>query len=74
MRMRARLFGVCSVLKVERAFYMSISFVNNERHLYPYSGIYKGGLSGDWVLRMGLGCWGDGCGLSILHNNLHTGL
>jgi len=35
---------------------MSISFVDSERHLYPYSGIYKGGLIGGWVLRMGLGC------------------
>lgn len=29
-------------LGVERAFYIPVSFVVNELHLYPYSSIYKG--------------------------------
>ena len=33
---------------------MSVSFVDNERHLYPYSGIYEREIIRYWVLGLGV--------------------
>jgi hypothetical protein len=74
MKTRARLSGDYSVIKVKQVFYMSVSFVDNERHLYPYSGIYEGGkVFHDLGPRKGLGCQMTAALCLYVHNKLHTG-